>query len=461
MTVYKRDKFDSLLKETRQGTVASVYLVIGERYLCHDAVEKLEAALLAENGTLHAIDGDEENFNTTLGQLKSFSLLPGRQVFRVMDSRLFHSKNMAKKLWRQAQKYHDQNKQDKASRYIKDMLSAAGLENTEISEIGSLSASRWKTVFGFAKPTGDLSWLQKITLTTIESVQQLKSGQPGDPALEFEKTLSDGIPAVNTLILVSETVDKRKRLYKYIKENGVVLDLSVVAGSSSVARREQKQVLAALVRQTLDEFGTTLAPGVLDSLLERVGFHPVAVVRETEKLALYTSGMATISRGDLDAVVGRTRQEAVFELTDSLGKGNFERALVVASRLHEHGIHDLAVISVVRKYVRTLLLFRALQEKEGVGYRRGINAGVFQKQCLPALKKNDSWKDELSGHPYAVYMQFKTAEQFSISILRSWLQLLLIAEYRLKGSPVAPGIIIDHLFLSMQAESTKPATISG
>jgi DNA polymerase-3 subunit delta len=54
-------------------------------------------------------------------------------------------------------------------------------------------------------------------------------------------------------------------------------------------------------------------------------------------------------------------------------------------------------------------------------------------------------------------MQFKTAHSFSIAQLRHWLDLLLAAEMRLKGSPVYQQTVISHLLFSML--SPKKETI--
>jgi len=192
-----------------------------------------------------------------------------------------------------------------------------------------------------------------------------------------------------------------------------------------------------------------MPPKVAGQLFERVGFHPVAVVMETEKLALYVGDAKQITLDDLNSVVGRTRQEALFELTHAIGQKDLETALLIASRLQENGIHGLAVLATLRNYTRTLLLFRALQDQEEYGVQTNMPPKVFQQQCLPGLKKNERWKKELSGHPYAVYMQFKTASAFSLSLLTSWSQLVLAAEMRLKGSPIDADTVLQHLLLSM------------
>ncbi|MCW5208063.1 hypothetical protein VU11_05285, partial [Desulfobulbus sp. US2] len=80
---------------------------------------------------------------------------------------------------------------------------------------------------------------------------------------------------------------------------------------------------------------------------------------------------------------------------------------------------------------------------------------VFQEQCLPALKQNERWKTELSGHPFAVYMRFKTAAGFSAVLLRTWLCDILTADMRLKGSSIDTDIVIQHLILSMMTAVGK------
>jgi len=109
------------------------------------------------------------------------------------------------------------------------------------------------------------------------------------------------------------------------------------------------------------------------------------------------------------------------------------------------------MIATLKNYVRNLLLFRALQEQPENGYSRSMPQPAFQQQVLPRLKENDQWKQELAGHPFALYMQFKTASAFRLATLQKWLELILAAEFRLKGSPIAAETALQHLLLSMLA----------
>ncbi|MCI5130780.1 MAG: hypothetical protein D3904_04495, partial [Candidatus Electrothrix sp. EH2] len=92
---------------------------------------------------------------------------------------------------------------------------------------------------------------------------------------------------------------------------------------------------------------------------------------------------------------------------------------------------------------------------EQYNFRPGMSAKLFQEQCLPALQQNERWTSELSGHPFALYMRFKTAAAFSSALLRTWLRDILRADMRLKGSAVDTDTVLQHLILSMMTAVEK------
>nr|WP_320011457.1 DNA polymerase III subunit delta [uncultured Desulfobulbus sp.] len=449
MPLYSREKANELLA-TAATSPTQVYLLFGERYLCRNASDQLEKVLLQNGGTLHAIDGDREDSNTTLAKLRGFSLLPGRQVYRVMDTRLFHSKQVAKSIWDRAQKAQSAGKQEQAARALRAFVESGGLPPSEYEELPAMADGEWQQLFGFAKPAGDLNWITPL-LASDQSQAQTKAA--ADPAEALMTVLKSGLPQSNILILITEDVDKRKKLFKQLKESQSILDMSVETGASSKAQKAQKSVLQDLVQQTLAKEGKTLATGLTDLLFERVGFHPVAVVMELEKVMAYVGERRQITREDLDLLVGRTRQEALFELTGAISAGNLVEALKIGQRLQENGIHPLAVVATLRNYTRNLLLLRSLLEQPEMGFQSTMSAQAFQNTCLPRLKEREQWKKELSGHPFALYMQCKTASTMSLALLGRWLRLLLKAELRLKGSSVLPETLLQHLLLSMMSRA--------
>jgi len=443
MALYTRENLPEPLTKLTDHP-SQVFLLCGERYLCRAAMAQLEQALLRETGgTVHPIDGDQEEIGTTLAKLRSFTLLPGRQIYRVTDTRLFHSRQVAKSIWDRAVKAHAEAKSEQAQRALRAFLASGGLDPmAPDSDPATLPAAEWQQCFGFARPDGDLRWTRAYL--DVSGADRASASTSADPGEMLAAVLATGIPAGNILILMAEEVDKRKKLFKLLKDEQTVIDLSVETGSSGKAQKEQKAVLQDLIRQTLTEEGKTMAPPLIDLLIDRVGFHPVAVIMELRKVTTYLGDRGQVTRDDLDLLVGRTRQEALFELTAALAHRDLEQSLAIADRLQENGIHPLAVVAALRNFVRGLLLVRSLIEQPETGFQPAMSAAAFQQTCLPRLKERTVWKKELGGHPFALYMQCKTAAAFSLPVLAAWLHHLLTAELRLKGCPLTPKIIPQH-----------------
>ena len=448
MTLIKRSDLPTFIDGMRQGKKAQVYLFFGERYLCRESADLLQQALLEQNpGAVQPIDGDREDPAQTLGRLMSFSLLPGLQIFRVTDSRLFQSKETNAGLWEKAVQEFEANRPAPALRYLLNMLSLAGVSPESREPFSEMGSDQWQTLFGVGRPSGDLAWADRLVREA--GPQSFPKGTAANLAEKYTEAISRGLPAQNVLMLSAETVDKRKRLFTHIKEHGIIIDCAVETGAGSAAQKVQKEVLLEMVGKTLAGFNKKIEPRAMTLLLERVGFHPVAVVMETEKLALYAGDRPVITCDDLEAMVGRSREDALFELTDAFGKRQTARTLVTLHHLLEDGTHSLAVLATMRNYLRRLLIFRSFQLRPSPVWRQGMSAQQFQGNYLPALKETGEWSELLKGHPYALYISFSKAAEFSCPVLKKWLGLLLEAEYRLKGSPLPQHIILDELFLTM------------
>lgn len=449
MTLIKRNELASWM--TREGweQEARLILFFGERYLCREAADALQQALLQKfGGVVHGIDGDQEDPGRTLGQIMNFSLLPGRQIYRVTDSRLFHSKAVAKDIWNKAVVAHEAGRSGPARQQLQSLVALAALDGDET--LAGLGAEQWQQLFGFAKPAADLVWADTL-LTGSGPQAGPKGGGATSLADRYLTAFAKGFPGQNLLLLSAESVDKRKQLFTFIKKNGLVVDCSVDTGAGSAAQKEQKEVLRDLALRTLASFQKKIEPRALDMLFERVGFHPVAVVMELEKVALFALERPLISCADLDAMVGRTREDALFELTESFGKKQLASTLTILGRLLENGIHGLAILATMRNYIRKMLLFRSMQLQASPPWQRGMQARQFQDLYLPALKEKGEWAEALKGHPYALFMSFSKAEEFSCPQLKEWLALLLKAEFRIKGSPLPQTLLLEELFLSMAA----------
>lgn len=452
MTLIKRAELETGLREGKLQLSSPVFLFFGERFLCREAADLVQNSLLTQMiGSVHTIDGESEDPGQTLARLMSFSLLPGRQIYRVSDSRIFHSKSVASDIWQKATDAFQGGRTKPALSYLRNMLQAVGLEVDGPKFLSEIPVQEWKKIFSFDKPTTDLSWADAL----LSEAQPVKRSGDAGSIDRYIEAFDKGLPGGNILLLTAETVDKRQRLFTYLKKNCMVIDCSVASGTNVAAQKEQKDILKEMMLKTLGSFGKKIDAKAVEIFFDRVGFHPVAVVTETEKLAHYVGDRPHITRQDLEAMVARRREDALYELTDAFSKRQTARTLTILTRLLDQGVHSLAILATLRNYLRKHLIFRSLQLRETPGWRQGMQAKEFQNSYLPDLKAQGEWSELLKGHPYALFMNFTRAANYSCSGLKRWLSMLLEAEYRLKGSPLPPQLILEELFLSMLKGSPK------
>jgi len=452
MSQIKRSELLSGLQGSAFALDSQVFLFFGERFLCKEAADLTQKRLLEQKpGAVHAVDGDKEDPGQTLARLMSFSLLPGRQLYRVSNSRIFHSRTVVAEIWAKANQSFQAGRPGPALRYLHAMVQAVDLAVDSPTPLSEIPQTEWKKIFTFDKPSENLGWADTL-LTESEEITKVNKTNLVERYIEaFDK----GLPNGNILLLTAETVDKRQRLFTYIKKQGIIVDCSVASGANAAAQTEQKAVLKEMMQKTLREFEKKIDPRAVDIFFERVGFHPVAVVTETEKLAHFVGERPVITCNDLETMVARNREDALYELIDAFSKRQAARTLQILSRLLEQGFHGLAILATMRNFLRKQLIYRSLQMRPSPVWRRGMNAKEFQGHYLPNLKAQGEWSELLKGHPYALFMSFTKASEYSCSGLKRWMTMLLEAEYRLKGSPLPPQLILEELFVSMLKGAPK------
>lgn len=451
MVQLKRSELQSKLQDGTFPLNAQVFLFFGERFLCQEAADFLQDTLLKKPGAVHSVDGDGEDPSQTLARLMSFSLLPGRQIYRVSNSRIFHSKTVVSEIWTKAIQAVQAGRPDPALRHLQAMIQAVDLKIEDPTPLSEIPPQEWKKIFAFEKPDEDLTWADNL----LAESQEITKVNPTNLVDRYIEAFDKGFPGGNILLLTAETVDKRQRLFTQIKKKGTIIDCSVASGASASAQNEQKEILKEMMQKTLREFGIKIDPQAVEMFFERVGFHPVAVVTETEKLAHFVGNRPVITCNDLEIMVARNREDALYELTDAFSKRQISRTLGILSRLLEQGFHSLAILAVMRNFLKKQLIYRSLQMHPSPAWRRGMNAKEFQNHYLPDLKAQGEWAELLQGHPYALFMSFSKASDYSCSGLKRWLTMLLDAEFRLKGSPLPQRLVLEELFLSMLKGSPK------
>jgi DNA polymerase-3 subunit delta len=159
--------------------------------------------------------------------------------------------------------------------------------------------------------------------------------------------LKDPSPEAD-LVMLAEKLGAREKLLAAVKEAGEVHNFEQPTGK-------------ALARWAVDYAkGQDLAmpEGVAEELVERCSNDKARVSRETEKLALYAKGTATIE--DVEALCPPDLQSNIFQFVDALGAGDRGRALKLLEALVETGEPPLRIVYMIRRQFRLLARARVL-----------------------------------------------------------------------------------------------------
>jgi DNA polymerase III subunit delta len=164
--------------------------------------------------------------------------------------------------------------------------------------------------------------------------------------------LESGSPP-SALIIVAETLDRRRRLYGALQRTGRVI----------LCGRLDPADLPAWVRTRVSEEGKTIAPEAAEALIARVGGGLRELGLEIAKLAAYTGDRESITADDIRAVASHVAEATVFELMDAVGHRQAERALLLLDTVIGMGEPPVRILYMLEDQLRMLLRTKALVDR--------------------------------------------------------------------------------------------------
>lgn len=438
----------------------AVFLIHGEEMLTKQVLEKLLERLLAGNSRTMAyesLEGLTANVPEALARLNTYGLLAGPRVVALTDARVFYGRQDQARLREKVRKTARDGKIPKASQVLMELLGLMGLDRLELQP---------STALGFQED--DLAWLEPVIAHARDAGLRPTSGQ--DPESELLKALEKGFPPGNRLIVTTDTVDKRRRLYKVIQQDGAVIDCAVPRGDRKADRTAQEAVLNATIDAILEPYGKRLEPAARAALIEMTGFELRTLAGNTEKLVHYVGARATIGVADVQASLVRTRKDPLYEFTDAVTDRDAERALFFLGSLLDGGEfdHPLPLLAAVVNQVRKLMVVKDFTASAfGRAWHPGCPYPRFQQQVLPEVRRYDEsltaavsregapeHKSDLllypgGRSPFPLFKLLQKAERFTRSELEDALVALYQADRRLKTSGQNGRLILEHALLGI------------
>ena len=365
---------------------APVYLIFGEELLVQTAFDELLEKMLPAAGrsaNYDPVDGAVENIHAAIERVNTYSLLAGAKVVAVRDSRIFYGQQDKSRLLEKCKRAYDDDDLAKAAKCFLSLLGNLSLSFDDVDR-----SNRHKTLnLDPASARGD-EWLDEIIAYCIEN--QLPIPEPADETAALQRAIEKGFPGNNHLLITTDIVDKRRSLYKTIKERGVVIDCAVPRGDRRADKLAQEDVLLQKMTEILKPRNKEIDQGAYLALMDMTGFDLRTFCGSLEKLIDYVGERNAITLEDVESVLKRTKKDPIYDFTNAIADRQIEKALFFLNSLLEAEFHPLQILAAIVNQIRKLLLANDFAKSpRAKGWSAGISFNVFQQNIIPAVVAYD------------------------------------------------------------------------
>ena len=437
----KRD-LAAVMTDIKTGKGPRLLLLFGDDLQVQEAGKTLLDLLVPESQrgfNLERFDGRTAGWDRVEASLMTPPFFPGKKLVWVENATYFISGEQRGELGEKVLQLWGEGKKDEASKLLVDLLVVEGWTQDQWEELQTSSLGPLAELLDI---DGREMREEAEALLSYCKGKRMELSQHRDfEGNRLAELLDQGLPEWDFLLLTAVQVDRRMRLYRRLEELEAVLYLGLERDRAGKVSREN---LLDFINQRLRHAGKNLEPQAREMILIRSSDDLGALRQELEKLTLFVGDRPVIGARDVEMIFADRGEGWIFDLTRAIADRDAVTALSQLARLMAQGEHPLKLLGTIAAEARRLLSARQLIETELRGlWKRGMTYQQFQQQVLkhgtPLLTRN----------PYADYMCFQRADQFSLSDLRGYMDSIYDTDFRLKTSGSNPRLVMERLILGM------------
>ncbi|MEK9628110.1 MAG: DNA polymerase III subunit delta [Nitrospinota bacterium] len=265
---------------------------------------------------------------------------------------------------------------------------------------------------------GSAKTLSFLGGTKLVIVRNLHEAIPKDEAAEaLIDYCSDPVPDA-CLVITADKVDRKRKIFKALcKVKGAV-----------ACEAPKENVLTNWIRDRAKKHGYSMNTNAARTLVNRVGARPGVLAQELEKTLMYAGKKKSVSEEDVQEVVGETRLETIFSLTDALKNKNPHKALQLLHNQLDHGEEPIKIMGTIAWQFRVIWEVKFYQQKN-------IPSGQIAKA--------------MGANPFVVEKALQHTKNFSNRQLRKAYLHLTEADRSLKSTSKDPVAVMQTLILGL------------
>ncbi len=402
------DVLDDALAELDAGGEAPAYLLAGQEFLVRKAAETLLAKLVPGGAAdLNVVIMDAASPREVAAELATMPMFGGRKVVYLRDPDFIAPKKGKADALNRPREQWKANRRKEAARRVLNIAARAGWG---VAELSSPRRDEWERDLGIVLEQLDVEFLAEVA--AFCAAEGLTASSTDDGVLI---DWLSGAPAKGqVLVIAASEIDGKHPLVKLVKDKGRAFEFDAVDKlrdfKGNVDAKAQAE-LGEFARSTLAPHKKTLGNGALELLIDRVGGNFRLLQSELTKLALYSDG-ATITKKDVDLLVGHAREDEFFELTDAISKRDFAKARQIAEdRIVGQDQHALMLLGSVSFVLRGMLNSHERVARLSAG-RPPRNYNEFQSRVWPKLEAEFKATKARVPHPFKTFKDLETSLLF-------------------------------------------------
>lgn len=219
--------------------------------------------------------------------------------------------------------------------------------------------------------------------------------------------------------------------YKPDRRQKKLFDALSKAALSVEFPRQSPRDLVAWIGRHFRTHHKVISTDLCNYLIDITGGTMSALSGEIEKVAAFAPG-DEIRKSDIDAVVEPVMDAVVFDMTDALGEGDYDRALTKLNTLFKMQQEPIAILGAVGSHLRRLSAARILMDA-------GRGGDDLMQVC--------GMKD------YPARKTMAAAKRFSASFCKRAAELVVETDYRMKTSFDDQQRLLELLLLQLAQET--------
>lgn len=468
------------ISERLNSSFDPVYLIFGEAFLYQQVTRDLLSAIIPDPArqkhNYEVLNHREEGqLSDVIERMNTYSFFSENKIMELRDATVFVASHNQGNILQKVKQFYENNNFEKAAKQFLNLLSRL--------QIGLLDISDETIVEKFNisdDQAHEIDWIKKLCVYCAE--RNLAVPESGDDAQRLKNAIEHGFPKNNFLIITTDTIDKRKALYKTIKKLGTVIDCSIAKGNRKADVDAQRRFLQQHMRQLLQKQNKQIDAKAFELIFKMTGFDVRAFNANIEKLVDYTKDRGQITTDDVHAVLIRTRQDPIYELTGALSDRDTLKTLHYMSSLLSSGFHYLQILTAMTNQIRKLLVIKVfLESKYGSNWYPGMSYDQFRQMIIPLIVRYDEKLNEkiayhqnaLKGkfepqelkkkkkistdliiaknpnNPYPIFQQFLRSPKYTKEDLCAAFEIVSHADVKLKTTGQSPVSILEEVIFKI------------